>query len=98
MSKQNNWVSWVYKLSSGYIHLSDQHFFQMINRSEVSSSGDRKFYIGSDDEHIEDKHKLELVNAFTVISLGILELFGEWEKISKSYDESELEKEYEVYV
>lgn len=98
LSKQNDWVSRVYKLSSGYIHLSDQHVFQMLERTEVADNGDRNFYIGSDDGHIDDKHKLELVKAFTVITLGIFKLFNEWECLSKGYDESALEKEYELHV
>ena len=98
LSKQNDWVTRVYKLSSGYIHLSDQHIFQMLERTEVVSNGDRNFYIGSDDEHIGEKHKIELVKAFTVITQGIFKLFNEWESISKGYDEVALEKEYEVHV
>ncbi|RLA03516.1 MAG: hypothetical protein DRQ54_10665 [Gammaproteobacteria bacterium] len=97
LSENNDWISRVYKLCSSYVHLSDQHIFHMLGRTEDAGNGERNFYIGSSDEHVEEKHRIELVNAFAVVTKGIFKFFPEWEKLSKEYDLNQLEARYKVY-
>jgi hypothetical protein len=97
ISKNNSWVKHVYRLSSGYVHLSDQHIHHMIGRSIPTDNGERKLYIGSDDEHIEPQHKVELINAFIQITKGVFLLQAEWEELSKMYNASELELQYSIH-
>lgn len=97
MSKNNSWVKHVYQLASGYIHLSDQHIFHMLGRSQSTGNGERDFFVGSSDEHVEPKDKVELIKAFGVITEGVFKLLPEWEKLSKDYDPVELENRYAIY-
>jgi len=39
LSKNNDWISRIYKLCSAYIHLSDQHIVQMLGRTEDAGNG-----------------------------------------------------------
>ncbi len=98
LSKNNEWVSRIYKLCSSYIHLSDQHIFQLLSRAEDAGNGEKRFYIGSGDDHIDKEHRLELVNAFVIVTEGVFKLFDEWEKISKKYNQNTLKNQYEIYV
>lgn len=97
LSKENPWVKNVYDLTSGYIHLSDQHYFHMLGRSNVEANGIREFYVGSKDEHVNSQHKIELVNAFSSVTNGIFKLLPELEKLSKKINLEELEERYAVY-
>ena len=96
MAKQNPWVDHVYELACSYIHLSDQHFYQMLGRSDKIDDGKREICIGSGDEHLDPQHKLELINAFKVITEGLFKLLPEWRKLATQYSESELENSYSV--
>ncbi|GAB1057730.1 MAG: hypothetical protein WAqMacA_41010 [Shewanella algae] len=93
---QNPWIKHVYKLCSGYVHLSDSSFYHLIKKSEsIPQSGEREFYIGSDESEIEEQHKLELIQAFKVATIGIQKLVTEWiEKRHHFGTNEELEKLY----
>jgi len=79
LAKENPWLTHVYSLCSGYIHLSDVSFHHLLNKSEaIPESNERGFYIGSDESEIEIKHKLELIQAFSVATEGIQEIARQW--------------------
>ena len=98
LSEQNDWIEHVYKLCCGYIHLSDQHIIHMLDRADVEADGKRTFIISSTDEHIEEKHRVELINAFTEITQGVFKLFTEWKKVSSKYNSTELDEKYKKIV
>ena len=85
----NPWVEHVYSLASSYIHLSDQHFFHMLARSKGDGTGKRDICIGDDDEHIPVEQKEQLVNAFAVLTRGILNVISQWTKIRHEYGSNE---------
>ncbi len=95
LSKNNPWIYNVYKLCSGYIHLSENHILHMIEQTTKSDDGKRKFYIGSNNGKIEEQQWEELINAFSVITEAIFKLFLVWEQRAKLYDQSVLEEKYE---
>ena len=96
ISVQNPWVRHVYKLCSGYIHLSDMSFYHLIGLSEtVPNSTERVFYIGSNEEHVEEQYKLELIEAFKVITVAVQSLTNDWlENRHHSGSFEELAKKY----
>ncbi|TKV69149.1 hypothetical protein FDP08_14125 [Marinobacter panjinensis] len=94
LGAQNDWVGRVYKLTSGYVHLSDQHFYHFLGRSKASDQAERHYYLSSNDSHVDPVHKEQLVQAFKVTTVGIFELFYEWEKISRKYNPDTLFQEY----
>ena len=97
MSEANPWVNHVYNLTSGYIHLSDQHIHQMLGRSKLAADGEREFYLGSDSSHLDETHVLQLIQAFSSTTNGVFALLPEWQKLSSQYDPATLEKQYKVY-
>jgi hypothetical protein len=61
----------------------------------IPESNERLFYSGSSEINIENKHKLELINAFIVTSKGIQQLIANWiENRTKFGTQEELERTY----
>jgi hypothetical protein len=83
-------IEHIYKLSSGYIHLSDQHFYHFLSRSKLNAAGERDFCIGHDDEEISIEHKIQLVNVFSAITRGVLTIINEWSKKRHQFGTNEL--------
>lgn len=94
LSKNNPWIVHIYKLTSGYIHLSDQHIHQMLGKSSVINDNLRDFYIRPDCTHIDIEHKIQMINAFLKITEGVFDLFPELEKLSNQYILKEMEEMY----
>ena len=78
LAARNPWVNHVYTLACSYIHLSDQHLQHFLLRSKKNCEGKRDFAIGDEDEHVEPEHKSQLINAFAVVTRGVLELIAQW--------------------
>lgn len=97
LSKENTWVPHIYSLTSGYIHLSDQHVHHMLGKPTVGGSGLRDFCVGASADHVSIQHKIELIKAFKTITTGVFALLTELDKLSQKYDTAELEKQYAVY-
>lgn len=96
MGKSNSWVEHVYNLTSGYIHLSNEHVIHMLGRSQSVGEGKRELYVGSGDEHVDAQHMIELIKAFRAITEGVFKLLAEWEQLSKNYCAADLASKYEV--
>jgi hypothetical protein len=88
-SERNPWANRVYNLASSYIHLSDQHLFHFMQRSQVDESGNRNFTLGDDDEQISEDHKIELINAFVAITKGVVVAVDQWRSIRGRFGTSE---------
>lgn len=75
----NSWVTDVYKICSGYIHLSNKSIYHLVDKAKkISNSTDRIFYIGSDDEYIDIQDKVELLEAFNLITNAVQKFIYEW--------------------
>lgn len=95
LSLVNPWVKRVYKLTSGYIHLSEQHFYHFIERSKKNQNGLRDFAIGDGDEYLDEGYKVELITAFRVVTEGVLELVRQWVAIRGTFgDEATLRERF----
>ena len=89
LAAKNPWVNHVYNLACSYVHLSDQHFHHFLLRSKMNCEGTRDFSIGDEDEHVEPEHKSQLVNAFAVVTRGILELITQWISVRHKHGTNE---------
>lgn len=89
LSVRNPWAERVYNLASGYIHLSEHHFYHFLQRSKQNESGTRDIVIGDEDDCLSPEHKLQLVNAFAVVTRGVLELIHQWTKVRDNYGMNE---------
>jgi len=98
LSKENPWIKDVYKIACGYIHLSENHFYRMLENSKIRIDGQRDFYLGDSGKNVPEINWNDLVKAFNIITDGVFELFTKWEIESKSYDISKLGNRYEIYV
>lgn len=78
LSQKNPWVEQVYTVASGYIHLSEQHFHHFCMRSKENDTGKRDFAIGDEEDYLSEEHKVELANAFAVVTRGVLEVVRQW--------------------
>lgn len=96
LKQKASWVPRVYDLASGYIHLSDSHFFHMLQNAEQEEDGIWSFQLSSTYGHVETKHKDELIEAFRVTTKAIFDLLKDFESLAKSYDISALEAKYSV--
>lgn len=89
LAARNPWVNHVYTLACSYIHLSDQHFQHFLLRSKKNCEGKRDFAIGDEDEHIEPEHRSQLLNAFAVVTRGVLELVDQWTTVRHTHGTNE---------
>jgi hypothetical protein len=78
LAVNNPWVTHVYDLASGYIHLSNNHFHHFLIRSPKGSDGIREFTIGDEDAHIPIEAKEQLIKAFGVLTNAVLSLTDKW--------------------
>ena len=78
LSIANPDVGRLYKLSSSYVHLSEQHFYHFIEHSRKNKNGLRDFVIGCSDEYLDEAHNIELVATFKVVTKGVLEVVRQW--------------------
>lgn len=71
------WVNSVYDKTSGFVHFSEAHIFQVISLSEqdwtieIRVGGDR-------DDHIPDKAYIEAVDAFAAATKVVIFLLDSW--------------------
>lgn len=77
LGPQFGWVSRLYSNSSGYIHLSEKHFFNLISFKENDTM---KFsaIIGADDSLITLEDRLEAVEAMIKTTMVVMFLLDSW--------------------
>lgn len=79
--KRNPWVRAIYKLASGYIHLSQEHMLHFLSRCPVKPDGTRDFSIGDEEDHIPNGHKEALQNGFIIVSRGVPLIINQWAEV-----------------
>ena len=85
----NPWVRDVYELACGYVHLSDHHIRHFLARSKQNAAGLRDFAIGDEDEHVSGEHKVQLIDAFAVLTRGVLGMVRQWSAVRDAYGSNE---------
>lgn len=78
LERRNPWVRDVYKIASGYIHLSQEHIFHFLSRCPVKADGTRDFSIGDSEDHIPTGHLEALCKGFILVSRGVPAIVTEW--------------------
>jgi hypothetical protein len=79
--KRNPWVRSVYKLASGYIHLSQEHMLHFLSRCPIKPDGTRDFSIGDEEDHIPIEHKVALNDGFIIVSRGVPQIISQWAEV-----------------
>ncbi len=77
LSEQFNWMTRVYKETSGYVHLSEKHFF---NATTVNSNVKAGFNIsvGIEDSLVTLEDRVDAVDAMIAITKVVLWLLDSW--------------------
>jgi hypothetical protein len=78
VAKKSPWLQQVYNLASGYIHLSDKHFWQYYSRSPVLNDGQRHFSVGAQEQYVDASSKEQLLDAFVHLTEAVPELVNAW--------------------
>jgi hypothetical protein len=74
LSETFEWMTKVYKETSGYIHLSEKHFFNTIKRDNAGFS----ISVGVSDSSITDKERLYAIDTMIAITNVVLWLIDSW--------------------
>lgn len=84
-----SWLKGVYKNTSGYIHLSEKHFFNTLRASASGQDGVLDIYIGPDDKMVSDEIYEEAIEEMILVTHALLTYIGNWvlskNKASKQY-------------
>lgn len=83
LENEYSWLKDVYKNTSGYIHLSEKHFFNTLRASESGEEGVLDIYIGPDDKMVSDEVYEGAVEDMIRVTHALLTFIGNW-AISKS--------------
>lgn len=96
LSASNQVISHMYKLSSGYVHLSDAAIHHVMTKAmPISGSTQVGIYVGSTEPDVPVFAKLQLVQAFEKVTEALIGLFQDWASNRGSFGNVEdLKKEY----
>lgn len=81
------WIQEMYKKTSGYIHLSEEHFFNTV-RASGKGEGAIEAYIGPDDRMVSSEIYSEAVETMILITHSLLSYMGEWVQKDRSKAQS----------
>ena len=77
LSKLHPWMTHVYGHASGYIHLSEKHFFDAISKKDGVENV-LSLKIGPGSEHIPDSAYAEVIHTFSEATKVFLSLIHQW--------------------
>jgi hypothetical protein len=82
---QYPWLKDVYASTSGYVHLSEKHFFNAIRASDGGPEGMLDIYIGPDDKMLTDEVYEAAIEDMILVTHALLTFAGDWaQRESKS--------------
>lgn len=77
LEKEKPWVKRVYKETSGFVHLSEKHIFNLLDKP-LGESQRFELSIGRSGEKVPAAFKVEAVTAFAEITTGVFHLVDGW--------------------
>ena len=83
VSKSYPWITNLYKESSGFVHLSEKHFFATYSRSNEERHP--QFILSEKDEFIPDAVKVEATLAMLFVNFLIFDLCKDWLEFKKKH-------------
>jgi len=78
LSSEYPWLKDAYKKTSGYIHLSEEHFFNTVRASSTSREGAIEAYIGPDDKLVSDEIYQEALEDMILVTHSLLTYLADW--------------------
>ena len=74
----NPWLQNLYKHTSGYVHLSEQHFLNTLRASDGNRDGAFDIYIGPDDKMVTDDVYKNAIEDMIRLTESVLTFLGIW--------------------
>lgn len=78
LESEYSWIKDVYKNTSGYVHLSEKHFFNTLRAGESGNEGVLDIYIGPDDKMVSDEVYEGAVEDMIRVTHALLTFLGNW--------------------
>jgi hypothetical protein len=78
LSSEYPWLKDLYKQTSGYIHLSEQHFLNTVRAKKGGQEGEIEVYIGPDDKMVSPEVYSESVETMILVTYELLKFLGDW--------------------
>jgi len=78
LSTQYPWLKATYKKTSGYIHLSEEHFFNTVRARSAGQEGAIEAYIGPDDKLVSDEIYQQALEDMILVSNSLLTYLVNW--------------------
>ena len=72
------WIKGTYKNTSGYVHLSEKHFFNTLRASASGKDGVLDIYIGPDDKMVGDEVYEGAIEDMILVTHALLTFIGNW--------------------
>jgi hypothetical protein len=72
------WIKGTYKNTSGYVHLSEKHFFNTLRASASGKDGVLDIYIGPDDKMVSDEVYEGAIEDMILVTHALLTFIGNW--------------------
>jgi hypothetical protein len=85
LGEHNAWLPDAYRVLSGFIHLSEQHFQHMLMQSERSEDGLREFVVSDKSAYISGEQKVALVRTFSSVTRGTISLIKQWADVREQF-------------
>ena len=78
LSNEYPWLKSVYRKASGYIHLSEEHFFNALQAKENNQEAVLKVYIGPDDKFVSNDVYQEALEDMILVTHSLLSFLENW--------------------
>lgn len=86
LSNDYPWIKSTYKKTSGYIHLSEEHFHNTVRRKDGGEVREIELYIGADDQMVSpDKVYEDALENMILVTHSMLTFIGNWASQKKSH-------------
>jgi hypothetical protein len=83
LSKQFPWVTSVYEQSSGFVHLSEKHFFATFKN--MSKDRTANLVLSDEDDHVTDVSKNKTTIAMLAVNKLIFEICENWLSLKSNH-------------
>jgi len=80
LSDEYPWLTETYSQASGYIHLSEQHFFNTVRPGKDDQARTLQAYIGPDDKLVGDDIYKQSLEDMILVTHSLLSYVAEWAK------------------
>jgi len=92
LSEHHDWIGEIYKQTSGYVHLSEKHFFNAFGKNQNDKN--LSFVAGEKDHFITEKDRLDAVFAMFQLTNLVLWVLNSWALTKETSDPEEWLKKH----